>query len=70
MYLIETPQSIVDKGHSNLTALTPGMHGYSMLRPALNNDYFHGIYDQVVARAYPQIEHTDNLNRSRQPSSV
>lgn len=43
----ETPQSASDKQYNALQALTPGNHGYSLLRPLLNNDYFHGIYDNV-----------------------
>ncbi|KAI5450240.1 hypothetical protein NCC49_003257 [Naganishia albida] len=41
----ETAQSVADKRFSNLNALTPGMHGYSLLRPQLNKDYFHELYD-------------------------
>lgn len=26
------------------------MHGYSLLRPSLNSDYFHDLYDQAVAQ--------------------
>ncbi|KAJ9118007.1 hypothetical protein QFC24_006279 [Naganishia onofrii] len=41
----ETAQSVSDKGFANLNALTPGMHGYSLLRPQINKDYFHELYD-------------------------
>ncbi|CAD6574075.1 MAG: hypothetical protein TREMPRED_001001 [Tremellales sp. Tagirdzhanova-0007] len=41
----ETPQSLVEKRYTNLAPLTPGMHGYSLLRPTLNVDYFHDLYD-------------------------
>lgn len=55
----ETPQSAAEKGFAKLNPLTPGsglieamlfmeltpVHGYSMLRPTLNQDYFHEIYD-------------------------
>ncbi|KAF8319288.1 glutamine synthetase/guanido kinase [Clavulina sp. PMI_390] len=34
-----------EKKFSNLTALTPGMHGYSMLRPTLNQEYFNSLFD-------------------------
>ncbi|KAJ9103055.1 hypothetical protein QFC21_002477 [Naganishia friedmannii] len=41
----ETAQSVAEKGFANLNALTPGMHGYSLLRPQINKDYFHELYD-------------------------
>ncbi|KAF5389951.1 hypothetical protein D9757_003628 [Collybiopsis confluens] len=44
----ETPVSLADKKFQNLTPLTPGMHGYSLLRTQLNNDYFHAIFDEAV----------------------
>ncbi|KIK59605.1 hypothetical protein GYMLUDRAFT_44568 [Collybiopsis luxurians FD-317 M1] len=43
----ETPLSLADKKFQNLTPLTPGMHGYSLLRTQLNNDYFHAIFDEA-----------------------
>ncbi|ORX41117.1 hypothetical protein BD324DRAFT_575254 [Kockovaella imperatae] len=43
----ETPDSIKEKGFAGLNSLTPGMHGYSMLRPTLNSDYFHDLYDEA-----------------------
>ncbi len=43
----ETPQSLQQKGFRNLEPLTPGMFGYSMLRPSLesafNNELFDGL---------------------------
>ncbi|KAF9920500.1 hypothetical protein FBU30_009677 [Linnemannia zychae] len=42
----ETPNSLVEKGFHNLEALTPGMFGYSLLRPSMNQDYFYDIFDQ------------------------
>ncbi|KAJ3760328.1 hypothetical protein EV361DRAFT_904352 [Lentinula raphanica] len=43
----ETPLSLAEKKFQNLTPLTPGMHGYSLLRTQLNNDYFHSIFDEA-----------------------
>jgi hypothetical protein len=43
----ETPKSAADKGFRNLVPLTPGNHGYSLLRTQLNKDYFHDLYDDV-----------------------
>lgn len=44
----ETPHSIAEKKFSNLEPLTPGMHGYSLLRTQLNQDYFNAIFDQSL----------------------
>ncbi|KAF8334260.1 glutamine synthetase/guanido kinase [Cantharellus anzutake] len=41
----ETPYSVVEKKYVDLKPLTPGMHGYSLLRPSLNNEYFHDLFD-------------------------
>lgn len=45
----ETAQSLEAKGFVNLTALTPGNHGYSMLRTTLNKDYFLELFDAAQA---------------------
>ncbi|KAJ7510039.1 hypothetical protein B0H11DRAFT_2269544 [Mycena galericulata] len=42
----ETPQSLAQKKFTDLQPLTPGMHGYSLLRTQLNNDYFHELFDE------------------------
>lgn len=41
----ETPQSLVEKNFTNLKPLTPGNHGYSLLRTQLNKDYFRDLFD-------------------------
>mgnify|MGYP000877812516 FL=1 len=43
----ETPQTLHDKGYKNLTPLTPGMFGYSILRSTLRNDFFDAIFDNM-----------------------
>lgn len=35
----ETPQTLADKGFTNLQPITPGMFGYSVIRPSLYADY-------------------------------
>ncbi|KAG0224125.1 hypothetical protein BGX31_008186 [Mortierella sp. GBA43] len=42
----ETPDSLAAKSFSSPEALTQGMFGYSLLRPALHQDYFYDIFDQ------------------------
>lgn len=41
----ETPQSAHDKGFKNLTPITPGMFGYSILRSSLQHPYFSDLFD-------------------------
>ncbi|KAG0239317.1 hypothetical protein BGW41_007802 [Actinomortierella wolfii] len=44
----KTPDSAAEKGHVNLKALTPGMFGYSLLRPTVNQDYFYDLFDECA----------------------
>ncbi|SCV74164.1 BQ2448_6596 [Microbotryum intermedium] len=53
----ETPVSVAAKDFKNLEPLTSGMHGYSMLRPELNSEYFHDIWDNCAKFGIP-IEET------------
>jgi glutamine synthetase len=41
----ETPKSANDKHFHNLTPLTPGMFGYSILRSSLENPYFSDLFE-------------------------
>jgi glutamine synthetase len=41
----ETPQSANDKQFRNLTPLSPGMFGYSILRTTLENPFFSDLFD-------------------------
>lgn len=41
----ETPQSATDKQYKNLTPLTPGMFGYSVLRSTLKNSFFSDLFE-------------------------
>ena len=43
----ETPQSAAEKGYRNLTPLTPGMFGYSVLRSTLRNDFFTALFEDM-----------------------
>lgn len=43
---VETPDTLAAKGHTAPQPLTPGMFGYSLLRPTLHQDYFYDIFDQ------------------------
>ncbi|KAF9094278.1 hypothetical protein BGX23_002292 [Mortierella sp. AD031] len=42
----ETPETLASKGHHEPEALTPGMFGYSLLRPSLNQEYFYNVFDE------------------------
>ncbi len=44
----ETPASIHQKGFQNLTPLTPGMFGYSLLRSSLRNDFMTNLFEQLT----------------------
>ncbi|EKD04501.1 glutamine synthetase [Trichosporon asahii var. asahii CBS 8904] len=56
----ETAQSAEAKSFVNLTPLTPGNHGYSLLRTTLNKDYFYDLY-KVSSKMGVEIEghHTE-----------
>lgn len=41
----ETPASAAEKNYKNLTPLSPGMFGYSVLRSTLNNAFFSDLFD-------------------------
>jgi len=41
----ETPHSAAEKNFRNLTPLTPGMFGYSILRSTLNNPFFTDLFE-------------------------
>ncbi len=43
----ETPQSANDKQFGNLTPLTPGMFGYSILRSTLQNPFFTDLFELI-----------------------
>lgn len=44
----ETPQSAQEKNFRNMTPLTPGMFGYSILRSTLNNPFFNDLFDLLA----------------------
>ena len=44
----ETPQSANAKGFRDLTPLTPGMFGYSVLRSTLKNPFFTDLFDLLT----------------------
>jgi glutamine synthetase len=49
----ETPASVHDKGHRDLTPMTPGMFGYSILRQAHNQDYLDALLRELRAFGVP-----------------
>ncbi|KIJ17483.1 glutamate---ammonia ligase [Paxillus involutus ATCC 200175] len=44
----ETPESVAQKKFTQLQALTPGMHGYSVLRTQLNQEFFNDLFDESI----------------------
>lgn len=56
----ETPDSVAAKQFRDLQPLTSGAHGYSLLRPELNSEYFHALYDNAAAFGIPiEGHHTE-----------
>ncbi|KAL5529202.1 hypothetical protein ACEPAG_5176 [Sanghuangporus baumii] len=56
----ETPNTLAEKQFTNLNPLTPGMHGYSLLRTQLNNEYFAGLFDESLKFEVPiEGHHTE-----------
>ncbi|CAL1705171.1 unnamed protein product [Somion occarium] len=53
----ETPESLAEKKFMSLQPLTSGMHGYSLLRTQLNNDYFHELFDETYKFEVPLEGH-------------
>lgn len=49
----ETPQSANDKAFKNLTPLTPGMFGYSILRSTLQNPFFTDLFEMLKKFGVP-----------------
>lgn len=49
----ETPESLHQKDYRNPQPLTPGMFGYSLLRPSLNNGFFSDLFDDMKAFGVP-----------------
>ncbi|KAL5533113.1 hypothetical protein ACEPAF_4889 [Sanghuangporus sanghuang] len=53
----ETPNTLAEKQFTNLNPLTPGMHGYSLLRTQLNHEYFEGLFDESLKFEVPVEGH-------------
>lgn len=49
----ETPQSLQEKSFRDLTPLSAGMFGYSLLRPALYAPFFTDLFEQLRSFAVP-----------------
>ena len=49
----ETPESLEEKGFRNLTPLTPGMFGYSILRSSRESDFFNDLFDLLAKFGVP-----------------
>nr|WP_068888421.1 glutamine synthetase family protein [Pedobacter panaciterrae] len=49
----ETPETAHQKGYQNLTPLTPGMFGYSILRSTLKNEYMTDLFDLLSKFGIP-----------------
>ena len=45
----ETPQSLHDKSFTHIEPLTPGMFGYSVLRPSMNSGFYYDLFNLLAA---------------------
>jgi len=45
----ETPHSVREKGYRDLTPVTPGMFGYSVLRNSVHADFYHDLLESMEA---------------------
>ena len=54
-----------DRNYRDLTPITPGMFGYSMLRSSLRNEFMSDLFQGLTGFGIP-IEglHTENRTRS------
>jgi len=46
-YNTETSDTLQKKEYNNLTPLTYGMFGYSLIRPTINQEFFDQIFDDL-----------------------
>jgi glutamine synthetase len=49
----ETPQSVREKGYRQLTTMTPGSFGYSVLRASVHADLYHELLDLGQTMRFP-----------------
>jgi glutamine synthetase len=49
----ETPKSVRDKNYNNLTPLTPGMFGYSILRTSLQHPFVKDLFEGLTKFGVP-----------------
>ncbi|TDB66879.1 glutamine synthetase family protein [Arundinibacter roseus] len=49
----ENAHTLQEKDFQNMQPLTPGMFGYSLLRPSAESDFFHALFDQLAAFGIP-----------------
>jgi glutamine synthetase len=42
-----SPNSFAENNYQNLKPITPGMFGYSILRPSYKNDYYNSLFDYL-----------------------
>ncbi len=50
---LETPTSVREKHFADLTPLTPGMFGYSLLRASMNQPFFHAMMHELTEARIP-----------------
>lgn len=43
----EKPSELAARNYNNPKPITPGMHGYSMIRPTINSEFFNSLFDNL-----------------------
>ena len=69
----ETPESVREKGFRDLTTMTPGFFGYSVLRSSVHSEFYHQLMKHVHrACAFRSKACTPRPGRacSKRPSSI
>ena len=49
----ETPESVREKGFRNLTTMTPGFFGYSVLRSSVHSEFYHQLMNMCTGLRIP-----------------
>jgi glutamine synthetase len=49
----ETPESLAEKEFTKLQPLTPGMFGYSILRPSMKSDFYYALFNGLSKIGVP-----------------
>ena len=49
----ETPDTVREKNYRNMTSITPGFFGYSMLRNSVHSEFYHDLLNLCIEMDFP-----------------